>query len=54
MTSNESNHNEDIKPPEPGAPEGQDAEVTPGQLLSRKREALGLTVQQVAEELPEA
>lgn len=51
MTSNESNHNEDIKPPEPGAPEGQDAEVTPGQLLSRKREALGLTVQQVAEEL---
>jgi len=51
MTSNENTRNEDIKPPEPGAPEGPDAEVTPGQLLSRKREALGLTVQQVADKL---
>lgn len=48
MTSDENHSNEDVKPPEPMA---SDAEATPGLLLSRKREALGLSVQQVADEL---
>lgn len=51
MTSDDNISNEDIKPPEPVPPEAPDAEVTPGQLLSRKREALGLSIQQVADEL---
>jgi len=48
MISDDNSINEDIKPPEPEAAE---ADVTPGQLLSRKREALGLSIQQVADEL---
>jgi len=48
MINDDNGTTEDVKPPEPEAPE---ADVTPGQLLSRKREALGLSVQQVADEL---
>lgn len=45
MTSDENINTEEVTPLE------SVAEVTPGQLLNRKREALGLTVQQVADEL---
>lgn len=46
MTSND--NQDDVKPPEPVELE---VDVTPGQLLARKREALGLSIQQVADEL---
>ncbi|OGT70051.1 MAG: hypothetical protein A3H44_05170 [Gammaproteobacteria bacterium RIFCSPLOWO2_02_FULL_57_10] len=56
-------NNEELRPPEPHGSDEPDNDVTeagvtrndaptgPGELLSRKREALGMTVQEVADEL---
>jgi len=52
MTSDDNARYTDIHPPESGSDAvPTDVDTSPGQLLARRREALGLSVQQVADEL---